>query len=229
MKNKILYSTGVVVFLAIIVLLANAAFLSFDKNKYPIHKDVTVTIFWVGEKANKDNNNISNIQSAWDSKWQEHFGGVDDSKNRNGYYPENFTPEENPFYFGLPYNDLEENGERKDDANNIVYWAGEKKEWRANESMCKNRWIKIKKGEKIVYAQWQDVGPFGEDDADYVFGNKEPKNKINQSAGLDVSPAIRDYLSLSDIDKVSWQFIDEKYVPQGPWKEVTTNRQLYWD
>lgn len=229
MKNKVIYFALSFIFLAIIALLSYVVFLSFDKNKYPPHKDITVTIFWVGEEASKENNNISNIQSAWDSKWQEHFGGVDDPKNRNGYYPENFVPKENPFYFALPYNDLDENGERKNSAKKVVYWADEKKEWRNNESMCKNRWIKITKGERTAFAQWQDVGPFGADDAGYVFGNSEPKNKTNHSTGLDVSPAVRDYLSLSDIDKVSWQFVDEKYVPEGPWKEIITNRQLYWD
>lgn len=228
MKKKILYFLGIVLFLVVVTLVAHAAFLSFDKNRYPIHKGITVTIFWVGEEASKDNN-ISNIQSAWDSKWQEHFGGFDDPKNRNGYYPAKFVPEENPFYFALPYNDLEKNGERKKNATDVVYWAGEKKEWRTNESMCKNRWVKIIKGKKTVYAQWEDVGPFGENDEKYVFGTSNPKSYANQNAGLDVSPAVRDYLALSDIDKVSWQFIDGKYVPEGPWKEITTIRQLYWD
>ncbi len=196
-------------------------------SKYPIHKDITVTIFWVGEGADEDNAFISNIQSAWDDKWMEHYGGIDDPYNRIGYYPMGFIPRENPFYFALPYNDFKE-GKRKKEVYDVVYWAKEKI-WGEYESMCKNRWIKITKGNKTVYAQWEDVGPFNEDDWPYVFGDSLPQNQINNRAGLDVSPAIRDYLGLSGIDKVDWQFVDEDYVPYGPWKEIITTSGIYWE
>lgn len=78
----------------------------------------------------------------------------------------------------------------------------------------------------MAYAQWEDVGPFEVDDADYVFGNSRPKNKINNNAGLDVSPAVRDYLGLEDIDIIDWQFVDFKDVPKGAWKEIITNSQI---
>jgi hypothetical protein len=35
---------------------------------------------------------------------------------------------------------------------------------------------------------------------------------------------VRDYLGLSDIDKVSWQFVDAADVPPGPWKLIVTSR-----
>jgi hypothetical protein len=92
--------------------------------------------------------------------------------------------------------------------------------------MLKNRWIVITKDGKTAYAQWEDVGPFGEDDAKYVFGDALPKSKENKNAGLDVSPAVRDYLELEDIDKVDWQFVDEKDVPRGPWKDIITTSQV---
>jgi len=46
---------------------------------------------------------------------------------------------------------------------------------------------------------------------------------------LDVSPAVRDFLSLSDIDVVNWQFIDFSDVPDGPWTEIITTSQIYWE
>jgi hypothetical protein len=184
-----------------------------EKNQYPLHKDITVTTFWVGEKGTDENGYIPNDQSAWDTNWIDHYGGIDDPYNRNGSYPKNFIPKENPFYFALPYNDFDENG---------------RKSSQKDELSCKNRWIRIIKGNKVAYAQWEDVGPFGEDDVNYVFGNSEPQNKINNNAGLDVSPAVRDYLGLEDIDIVEWQFVDFKDVPNGPWNVIITTSQTYW-
>lgn len=197
-------------------------------SSYPLHQNISTTFFWAGEDANGDNHNISNSPSCWDDKWCVHFGGVDNPNKRNGYMPALFTPKENPFYFALPYNDFDSNGKRKSGLAAYIPWYGEKK-WADNESVCKNRWIKIIKGDKVAYAQWQDAGPFGEDDVSYVFGTAQPKSKTNDHAGLDVSPSVHDYLSLSDVDKTSWQFVDEKDVPAGPWKNVITSSNIYWN
>lgn len=188
---------------------------------FPVHKDITVSIFWVGELADNANDFISNKASAWDENWVDHFGGEDNPDNRNGFYPADFTPKENPFYFALPYNDLDSQGDRKPQASQIVYWSG-KRNWQPTESMCKNQWIKVSKSGLNAYAQWEDVGPFGEDDAAYVFGNAAPSNTEKSAAGLDVSPAVRDYLNLSGIDNVDWQFVSENDVPSGPWKQIIT-------
>jgi len=193
---------------------------------YPIHKNITVTVFWAGEGSSKDNQYISNEQSVWDSNWVESYGGVDDPDHREGYSPTGTVPRENPFYFALPYNDFDSNGKRKPTAYKDVYWASRKKFWGGQESMCKNRWIAIRKGRKVAYAQWEDAGPFGVDDVAYVFGSSVPKNKVNKRAGLDVSPAVRDYLKLSDIDVVAWRFVEFSEVPDGPWKEVVTTTQI---
>lgn len=158
----------------------------------------------------------------------DRYGGIDDPNDRNGSLPAGFTPLENPFYCALPYNDFDADGMRKPAAFEIIYWA-KTSTWGPRESMCKNRWIKITKGRKTVYAQWEDVGPFGEDDAQYVFGDAVPQNEINDRAGLDISPAVRDYLGLSGIDKVNWQFISPENVPSGPWKEIITDSRIYWE
>jgi hypothetical protein len=190
-------------------------------NPNPVHKNISTTYFWAGEQPGEDNKNISNLPSAWDEQWVKSFGGVDDPNNRNGYVVANFTPKENSFYFALPYNDFDENGNRKKDVNAIIPWAKSKK-WGESESMCKNQWIKIIKGDKVAYAQWQDVGPFGEDDSAYVFGTAKPKSKTNDNAGLDVSPAVKDYLELGEVDKTDWQFVSADEVPDGPWKKTIT-------
>ena len=194
---------------------------------YGLHKNITVTVFWVGEKAGFGNSFIPNSASAWDGQWKEHYGGTDSPRNRNGFYPADFAPMENPFYFALPYNDFDQDGQRKSEVYKLIPWVGGMN-LDENKSICKNQWIKIIREEKIVYAQWEDVGPYGEDDGAYVFGDGEPRNGQNEDAGIDVSPAVRDYLGLEGIDKVDWQFVDYKDVPDGPWKELITTSQISW-
>ncbi|MCA9364966.1 MAG: hypothetical protein KC736_03680 [Candidatus Moranbacteria bacterium] len=196
--------------------------------KYFFHRDITATIFWVGESAGEDNDNITNVSSAWDDKWTKHFGGVDDPDHRKGYFPAKFVPRENPFYFALPYNDFNNDGERRSNAFSVVPWAHERK-WSADESLVKNRWVSIVHNGKTVYAQWEDSGPFVYNDVEYVFGGVRPQNAKNQQAGIDVSPAVATYLNLSGMDLVDWQFVDDVDVPSGPWKEIVTTSQIHWD
>jgi len=197
---------------------------NFPQNlsKYPTHQNITTTVFWIGESADADNDYISNSQSAWDSMWIQHYGGIDDPKSRAGFFPSNFVPRENPFYVALPYNDIDGNGIRKSDSTR-TYWYDEKN-WNDSESIVKNRWVKITRGDKTAYAQWEDAGPFVYDDVNYVFGNNPPKAK----SGLDISPAVRDYIEIrgGKSTHVSWQFVDEKDVPDGPWKMIITRSQI---
>ena len=194
---------------------------------YPVHTGISTTFFWIGEDADEDNKGISNAPSAWDDEWKKHFGGTDDPKKRNGYFPSKFTPKENPFYVALPYNDFDKKGKRKADVEKVIPWAAGIS-ISNDESYCKNRWVKIMKDGKVVYAQWEDVGPFGEDDSDYVFGRAAPKSKTNKHAGLDVSPAVRDFLDLRDVDTTDWVFVEESDVPDGPWKRVVTTSGISW-
>jgi len=203
-------------------------FVKSVRREYPVHENITATVFWVGEGAGPENGNISNLSSAWDENWTKNFGGVDYPDARNGYFPDGFTPLENPFYVALPYNDLDENGVRKSGALIHVYWASKHQQLDPEMSTLKNRWVKIMANGKEVFAQWEDVGPFGEDDWAYVFGRAQSANKINNSAGIDLSPAVRDYLGLSGMDKVAWQFVDYDDVPPGPWLLVTTSYGKRW-
>ncbi|WP_456480586.1 endo alpha-1,4 polygalactosaminidase [Nautilia sp.] len=201
-----------------------------EDDGYILHKNIKVTYFYVGEKGSKANEYIPNISSAWDGIWMWDFGGADDPFDRNAsniYFPAKFIPFENPFYFALPYNDLEENGSVKASQKLIPWYEKE-----TNTTILKNRWIQIIKtypdgSVKTAYAQWEDVGPFEENDFNYVFGYASPLNPVN-GAGLDVSPAVKEYLRLGDVDYVDWKFVDEDEVPQGPWKEIITTSQAHW-
>ncbi len=200
--------------------------LLLSNTSYPWHRDISVTIFWAGENASGDNGGIANIASVWDDMWMLDYGGVDAPDARDGYLPAGFVPFENPFYFALPYNDFNASGQRKPGLNGYIPWAKDGGD--ANRSVCKNRWIEIVKDNRTAYAQWEDAGPFGEDDVAYVFGDARPANTRNDHAGLDVSPAVRDYLGLSDLDRVDWRFVDETDVPPGPWKTTVTASGVNW-
>jgi hypothetical protein len=187
-----------------------------------VHRDIMATVFWVGEDADGDNDFIHNRSSAWMEDWVSAFGGVDSNDQRCGFNPCGFTPKENSFYFALPFNDYQENGEAKPAAvlSRIPWYTGQPKE---GMSLLKNRWVKITQDNRTAYAQWEDVGPFNEDDVDYVFGNSQPKEK---RAGIDLSPATAQYLGVDGKAIVTWEFVDSAQVPDGPWKSVITTSGL---
>ena len=189
---------------------------------YPWKRQIVTTVFWIGEKPT-ENNPVPNRSSSWDKEWSKSYGGFDDPNpaRRQDYIPVKFTPRENPFYCALPYNDKAASGHRPE-APRVVPWFKEAYQG-PGVSVCKDRWIAIRKGNKIAYAQWEDAGPFRTDHWQYVFGNERPKPNLNKGAGLDVSPAVRDYLGLNETDVTDWQFVDFKDVPRGPWSKLGEN------
>ncbi|MDP2704977.1 MAG: hypothetical protein U1D31_00525 [Patescibacteria group bacterium] len=185
---------------------------------YPLHKNIIATLFWVGETENEDNAFITNVESYWDEQWQAHYGGVDNPKNRCGYFPCAFTPKENPFYIALPYGEYDEDGNIKENTRNIP-WYNDIKE---GEELVKNRWVEVTYNNITCYAQWEDVGPLETDDFDYVFGSQKPQNTFGERAGIDLSPAVWDCLKLKNNKPVSWRFVDALAVPDGEWKKTVT-------
>lgn len=230
---------GIPVFIAILIF-STAMYLYYftDEGKYPWKRDIIASVFWVGEASDADNGYIPNDASAWDGEWMRHYGGVDDPSNRNGWLPRGFIPRENPFYAALPYNDFDANGNRKENSSR-VFWAKEKGTWYTDESMLKNRWIQVRvrggafSQGKSVYVQWEDVGPEKHDDVMYVFGSARPDNTFNLGAGIDISPAARDYLSMGESETVEsetvdWRFEKEEDVPPGPWRTIVTDSGVRW-
>src|SRR5215470_665620 len=183
--------------------------------RYPWKSNIVTTVFWIGEKPS-GNNPIPNRVSSWDKEWAKNYGGTDepDPARRSNYVPVNFTPQLNPFYCALPYNDKAREGHRPE-APRVVPWFRETYQGPA-VSTCKDRWIAIRKGNRTAYAQWEDAGPFRTDHWQYVFGSERPKPNLNKGAGLDVSPAVRDYLGLKETDVTGWRVVDSSEVPRGP-------------
>ena len=85
-----------------------------------------------------------------------------------------------------------------------------------------NRWIAIHHRGKICFAQWKDVGPFRTDDWKYIFQGQRPQPNPNGNAGIDLSPAVRDYLGINGSGKVDWRFVDDHEVRDGPWAPWVT-------
>lgn len=185
----------------------------------PFHEDIITTVFWIGERA-KQKGRASNFDSAWDQRWKENFGGLDSPIERDDFFPARFRPKQNPFYVALPFNDI--SNPQYLDVHPLLQFFKFSKVSRKVSSVCKNRWVAITYRGRTCYAQWQDVGPIYTNDYRYVFLGEEPKAHQSDMAGLDISPAVRDYFSFKGCDRTSWRFVDESEVPEGPWKVIVT-------
>lgn len=192
--------------------------------RYPWRQRITTTLFWIGEEPT-EKNPTPNHASSWDPKWEANYGGFDDPDPRKrawDYRPAAFIPKQNPFYCALPFNDITE----PDIARRVIPWRRRGSLSRTSRSLCKSQWIAIRWGRKICYAQWEDCGPFLTNDWAYVFGYSRPKNRFNNSAGLDVSPSVRDYLKLRSGSPCDWRFVDISEVPPGPWRRYGSNNHF---
>ena len=194
-----------------------------EQSRYPWKRQIVTTTFWIGESPTH-NNPVPNRSSCWDPNWAQNYGGTDtpDSGGRTAQYiPASFVPAQNPFYVALPYNDMER-GAHKAEAPQVIPWFP--KEYKGpSKSVCQGRWIAIRFGNKVCYAQWEDAGPFRTDHWEYVFGKERPRWNLNRGAGLDVSPAVRDFLGMNSSDVTDWKFVDFEEVPKGPWARFGEN------
>ncbi|HYY14215.1 MAG TPA: hypothetical protein VE758_07270 [Chthoniobacterales bacterium] len=195
------------------------------EGRYPWKCNIVTTVFWIGEEPTA-NNPAPNRASSWDKQWTKSYGGFDDPNpaHRRDFIPVKFVPQQNPFYCALPYNDKAGTG-HKPEAPHVVPWFNEAYQG-PGVSTCKGRWVEIRKGNRIAYAQWEDAGPFRTDHWQYVFGDERPKPNLNKGAGLDVSPAVRDYLGLGPMDVTDWRFVEFSEVPHGPWSKLGENNSF---
>src|SRR5438445_6289664 len=193
--------------------------------RYPWKSNIVTTVFWIGEQAG-GNNPIPNHKSSWDANWASNYGGFDnpDSSSRRNYIPVAFVPRQNPFYCALPYNDVT-HGQFKPESALVIPWF-KQAYTEPGKSVCKDRWLAVRKGNRTCYAQWEDCGPFRTDHFQYVFQNERPKPNLNRGAGLDVSPAVRDCLGLSPTDVTDWQLIEVRDVAPGPSRNYGDNNHF---
>jgi hypothetical protein len=215
---------------------------------YPWHHDIVATTFWVGEIFDPTAEDGSQVISTYDGKWYENYGGCDGivsdtgceteaRTSENDYFPTSMNPKQNPFYLDLPF----------DDVNDTAAFArrGEVIPWAtlarfANDlgdesvSLMKNKWVELRNGDATCFGQIEDAGPGEYNDAEYVFGRDDlqPANSRFGGAGMDVSPALNGCLGFDeldgDTDTVSWRFVDDESVPDGPWTNIVTETGVIW-
>ena len=212
--------------------------------RYPVHTDVVATTFWVGEVFDPTAEDGSQVLSTYDDDWLAHYGGCDGvvvgeecrTEPRvaaNGWFPTRMTPRENPFYLDLPFDDVNDPAAATRRAE-VVPWAHDPG-WAElladpERSLMKNRWVAVRKGDRVCFGQVQDAGPGEYDDAAYVFGSDDarPANERYNGAGMDVSPALNGCLGFAELDgqddRVDWWLVDDADVPAGPWTRVVTTR-----
>jgi hypothetical protein len=193
---------------------------------YPWKRSIKATVFWIGEQPTR-NNPVPNCKSSWDINWRVNFGGYDDpaARGREGFRPRAFTPALNPFYIALPYNDVRSYLALKPEAEKVIPWF-QRVPKEGGKSICKGRWVAIRRGGTICYAQWEDCGPFRTDDWRYVFGDARPATRGNGGAGIDLSPAVRDFLDMGSSGFVDWRFVEVEEVPAGPWRRWGANNHF---
>jgi len=196
--------------------------------RYPWKRQIVTTVFWIGEIPT-EKNPTPNHMSAWDRNWKTNFGGFDNpdpSARAWDFRPKAFVPGLNPFYIALPYTDIRSGATgTKVEAPHVIPWF-KKLFQQAGHTVLKGRWLAIRKGARVCFAQWEDVGPFVTDDYAYVFGTSRPKAAGNGGAGIDVSPAVRDFLMLRSGEHCDWRFVDVGEVPQGPWRKYGKNNDF---
>jgi len=205
----------------------------FDFNNYgkkPTHTynwktNIITTEFWIGEGGSSVSS-TNNIASSWDEDWLPNNHGSDSPYNRNGYAAGNHASTLNPFYVALPFNDLA----FPDKAREWLPrgWYRPPKDGK-QVSACKDRWVEIKNAQgRTCYAQWEDVGPLRYDHAEYVFGNERPIGMGDDHAGLDVSPAVAQYLGIDGKNRItSWRFVDDEDVLPGQWLKLDEQAVIF--
>ena len=198
-------------------------------SNFPFKKNIVTTTFWIGQDST-GYNSTTNYKSAWDGSWTRNFGGTDCPDRRVGTampgavtLPKRFAPTLNPYYVALPFNDIKY---PKLASKYVPWWDAAFHKKNPYVSQCKGRWIMIEFQGRVCFAQWEDVGPLRYDCAGYVFGNDRPTRE-HSNAGLDVSPAVQDYLGLDGMDTTNWRFVEDDEVPYGPWIEYAEQAIVY--
>ena len=196
-----------------------------NHNIYPWRTYILTTEFWIGEGSTPISS-TTNVQSSWDEEWLQKNHGSDNPYNRNGYAAGSHASTLNPFYCALPFNDLA----FPDKAQNWLPHGWYRRPFEGKQvSACQHRWVEIKNSRgDICFAQWEDVGPLTYDDAEYVFGGARPRGLGSDRAGLDVSPAVYEYLGLSDRNRfTAWKFADESDVRPGAWLKLDEQAVIF--
>ena len=181
------------------------------------------TIFWIGERPTA-RNPVPNNRSAWDANWARNYGGYDnpDPRFRSNFIPIGMFPRQNPFYCALPYCDIIR-GKTKPEVS-VVPWFRDCFE-KPGKSVLKGRWVAIHHAGQNLFRPVGGLRSIPDRPLAVCLWKQSggsiidrPRPNLNRGAGLDISPAARDYLRMEKNDICDWKFVDSTSVPDGPWK-----------
>ena len=164
--------------------------------RYPWKTNIVTTVFWIGEQPTANNpvpNNEKFLGCELDLQLRrlrqpgclESRATTSRSLSSRGRIR---------FMCALPYNDVT-HGQFKPEAALVIPWF-KQSYTEPGQIGLQGSLARDPQRQSVCYAQWEDCGPFRTDHFQYVFQNERPKPNLNRGAGLDVSPAVRDYLGL---------------------------------
>ncbi len=134
-----------------------------------MEKEFVTTLFWIGKSMKKAHGTrLGQPPTEGLTEPKKEFFAGNQTRQR-------FVPRQNPFYVALPYNDLIRNQFRPE-APLVIPWF-QQTYTGPGVSVCRHRWVAIRKGDRTCYAQWEDCGPYREDHFQYVFQDERPKPK----------------------------------------------------
>jgi len=151
----------------------------------------------LGWRRGRANYPVSNYRSSWERIGQAITADLTTrSSTRRNYNSGGIYPLQIPSIVRCRTT-MSRTASLKPEAPLVIH--GSNRPTRDWSSVCKDRWVAIRKENRTCYAQWEDCGPFRTDHFQYVFQMNGQAN-LNEGAGLDVSPAVRDYLRLQPTD-----------------------------
>jgi len=190
--------------------------------RYPWKTSIVTTVFWVGEQAG--GNNRSKLQKFLDFNWSENYAEPILRFQRTAQlHPNCFYSQAKPLLLCFTVHDVT-HGQFKPEAPLVIPWF--KHEYRGRGSRyAEIDGLPFVRQSHLLCAMGR-LRSVSHDHFQYVFGNERPKPNLNHGAGLDVSPAVRDYLGLAPTDVTDWQFVEVRDVSSGPWRSYGENNHF---
>ena len=199
----------------------------FSSSRYPWKTDIVTTVFWIGEHADREQSRSESQEflglatgraiTAVTTAPIPH-GGTTTSRSISSRGRIRFT-------VALPYNDVT-HGQFKPEARD---WS-----FRGFDRHSCSRGIRFAKiaGSRSAEAigsatrNGKIVGRSAPTISNTFSRTNARRPNLNHGAGLDVSPAVRDYLGLRTDVLTDWQFVEVRDVPPGPWRNYGDNNHF---
>jgi len=184
------------------------------------------TVFWL-ENRPELIIRCRTIEVPGTANWTGNYGGLDnpDSSTRPQRYSGGVYPPPESLLLCACRTTMSMHGQFKPEAPLVIPWF--KQAYTGpGQSVCKDRWVAIRKENRTCYAQWEDCGPFRTDHFQYVFQNERPKPNLNDGGWVGCFLPQSAITSDSNAtDTTDWQFCPRRgmclRVPGGATAKTT--------